>query len=92
MPRIILFFSIIFIIGIIYTYIANKLFKNKILLFLPTILGALWFIYIFTLYTPKQSEGFGDLAIVIYALMVLATMVGNIVYNFYIIYKQKKNH
>lgn len=89
MPRIILIFSIILVIGILYTYIANKFFKSKLLLFLPTILGVLWFIYIFTLYTPNASEGFGDLAIVIYAMMVFAMMIGNVLFSLYLIYKKK---
>ncbi len=90
--RIILLFSIIILVGIGYSFIYNKFFQNKILLFLPTILGVLWFIYIFTLYTPKPNEGFGDLAIVIYAMMVFAIMVGNVLFSLYLIYKSKKNH
>lgn len=74
-------------VGILYSYIIAKFFKYKPLLFLPTILGALWFIYIFTLYIPKEMDGFGDLAIFIVAMMVFALMLGNIISSLVIIYK-----
>lgn len=90
MGRIILILSLIVVFAILYSFLANKFFNNKFLLFLPTILGLLWFVYIFTLYTPKPTEGFGDLAIVIYALIVFSFMLGNIFSSIYIIYKQNK--
>lgn len=79
-------------LGALYSYIVQKITKNKLILFLPTALGALWFLYIFTLYTPKQTEGFGDLAIVIIAMIVFALIVGNIVSNIIIILNKKDNH
>ena len=75
--------------GILYSYLVNKLSKRK-LLFLPTILGTLWFIYIFTLYTLKQTEGFDNLAIVILAMMVFTVTIGNIVSSLFIIYRNRK--
>lgn len=73
--------------GILYSYIISKFFNHKLLLFLPTILGALWFIYIYAFYIPKEMEGFGDLAIFILAMIVFALVVGNIVSALFIIYK-----
>lgn len=87
MDRFILIILVALAIGIFYSYIINKFSNHKILLFIPTIIGTLWFIYIFTLYTPKQAGGFEDLAIVIVAMMVFALMVGNIVSSLLIVYK-----
>lgn len=78
-----------FTFGILYSYIISKFLKYKILLFIPTIFAALWFIYTFTLYIPKEMDGFGDLAIFIVAMMVFALMMGNIVSGLYIIYKAR---
>lgn len=87
MDRFILILLVALTFGILYSHLITKFSNHKIMLFLPTILGTLWFIYIFTLYTPKQTEGFGDLAIVIVAVIVFALMVGNIISSLFIIYK-----
>ncbi|MDR7870691.1 MAG: hypothetical protein RIN55_07540 [Tissierellaceae bacterium] len=89
MDRFVLILLLALTFGILYSYVITKFSNHKTLLFLPTILGALWFIYIFTLYTPNQTEGFKDLAIVIVAMIVFALMVGNIVSSLLIIYKGK---
>lgn len=87
MDRFILILLVALTFGILYSRLIAKFSNHKTLLFLPTIFGALWFIYIFTLYTPKQTEGFGDLVIVIVAMICFALMVGNIISSLFIIYK-----
>ena len=79
-------------IGVLYSWIVKKFLKNNFIFFLPSIISILWLIYIFTLYTGKQNEGFGHIALVIYALMVLALIGGNIVSSIYFIIINKKNH
>lgn len=90
MSRIILVLSLIAAFGILYSFLVNKFFSSKLLLFFPSIIGLLWFVYIFTLFIPKSTEGFGDLAIVIYSMMIFSFMLGNILSSIYMIYKQNK--
>lgn len=90
MSRIILILSLIAVFGILYSFLSNKFFNSKLILFLPTILGLLWFVYIFTLYKLPSTEGFGDLAIVIYSMMIFSFMLGNVLSSIYMIYKQNK--
>lgn len=89
MDRFILILLVALTIGILYSYIISKFSNHKILLFLPTILGTLWFIYIITLYRSKQMEGFEELAIIIVEMIVFVLMVGNIVSSLFIIYKDR---
>lgn len=89
MDRFIIFLLSSLALGALYSYIVKRFTRNKLILFLPTVLGTLWFLYIFTLYTPKQSEGFGDLAIVIIAMIVFTFIIGNIVSNIIIILNKK---
>lgn len=92
MGRLSIFLLASLAIGGLYSYIVEKFTKNKLILFIPTIIGSLWFLYIFTLYSPKQTEGFGDLVIVIIAMVVFAFIVGNTISNLVIILNKKDNH
>lgn len=91
MTRFVLVLLVCVAIGILYSWLINRFTSNKPLFFIPTIIGAFWFLYIFTLYKPNANEGFEGLIIVIYAMMVLSLMVGNIISSIYFIYK-KRNH
>ena len=92
MSQLLLIVLIPFLLAFFYSYFLSKFSENRILLFMPAILGALWFLYLFTLYNPDNSPGLAGIAVMIYAFAVFGVMLGNIVASsFFILRKKREN-
>lgn len=79
MIQLLLIVLIPFLLAFLYSYFVNKLSKNRFLLFTPTILGLIWFLYLFTIYRPEESVGLAGIAVLMYAFMVIGAVAGNVI-------------
>ena len=92
MFQLILLLLIPFLLAFLYSYLISRYSKNKILLFLPAILGGGWFLYLFTVYNPEESVGLAGIAVIIYALSVLGVILGNTIASLYFIFNKSKGN
>ena len=76
-----------FFVGGAYSYLMGKFFKNKIILFLPTILAFAWLFYVVATFKRNNVGGFYDLAIFISGMIIFTVVLGNIVS--YLIFNNK---
>ena len=76
-----------FSVGGVYSFLMVKFFKNKIILFLPTILAFAWLFYVVATFKRNNVGGFYDLAIFISGMIIFTVVLGNIVS--YLIFNNK---
>ena len=69
--------SILFFIGFIYSFIISKFLRNKLIIFLPSIVGALWMLYNIITTDPHEPGGYSSLATFLANLLIFFLVLGN---------------
>lgn len=78
MFQILIMMLVCFLITLIYTAVAGKFTKNKIIFFLPAIIALIWFLSTLYWYLTKTTEGLEDLTIYLVAIFAIVIITTNI--------------
>lgn len=80
---------ILFLLILVYTYIIIQFTRSKIILFLPTIVGVLWYLLQLREYLTTTREGFDELAIYFSTMFLIVIIFSNLISNLIFLKKVK---
>ena len=90
MDRFLIVILVGFLVGGAFSFLMGRFFRNKVILFLPTILSFTWLIYTMITFEKNNVGGFYDLAIFLSGIIIFSVAIGNIISN--IVFNRKKKH
>ncbi|OZV11394.1 hypothetical protein CIW83_14765 [Tissierella sp. P1] len=91
MNKLIMILLVSMTMGVLYSYVATKFTMNKLILYLPSYIGIILIVYMFTFYSPENT-GFADLARIISAMLLLSMVIGNTFSGFIIDRKRNRQN